>query len=148
MTGKILIPLLNNREEEESFLEKAIDEANFSPGFSKKAVEDSKEIVLVAVIDTGAMVGKFGFAASQMSQCNSTTEKCKELLEKKGVKVEDILEWGDTLSKISSTARLKKAKKIVMKKQDNHYFETLVKNLKKEGFELTLIEIPKPNPSG
>ena len=133
MTGKILIPLLNNREEEESFLE--------------KAVEDSKEIVLVAVIDTGAMVGKFGFAASQMSQCNLTTEKCKELLGKKGIKVEDILEWGDTLSKISSIAQLKKAKKIVMKKQDNHYFETLVKDLKKEGFEVAVIEMPLISPS-
>ena len=130
MTGKILIPLLNNREEEESFLEKAI--------------EGSKEVVLVAVIDTGAMVGKFGFAASQMSQCNSTTEKCRELLEKKGVKVEDILEWGDTLSKISSAAQLKKAKKIVVKKQDNLYFETLAKNLKKDGFEVEIIEIAQP----
>lgn len=125
MTVKALIALLNNHEEDDAFIDKASESIN--------------EAVLVVVIDTQAMVGKFGYAASQMSQGSSALEKCKESLGKKGIKAEDILEWGDTLSKITSMAKLKRVNKIILKKQDNHYFETLVKNLKKDGFEVDVI---------
>jgi hypothetical protein len=123
--GKVLIPLLNNNEEENAFLEAA------SGGIT--------EAVLVLVIDTGAMTGKFGFAASQIAHGNETIGKCKSVLAARGIQVEDVEEWGDTFSKINTVAKLKRIRDITVKNQDNHYFKNLVKMLRAENYEVKVI---------
>ena len=83
---KILIPLISRLENDEEFIELA-----FSEG---------KEIVLLLVIDTSAMFGGSGFAASDIRQGNGLLEEMKRAAETRGKKVEDITEWGDTQQKI------------------------------------------------
>ena len=52
---------------------------------------------------------------------------------------EEIIEWGDTQSKILNLALLRKVDKVVLKKQDNQYFEELVKKLKSEKVDVEVI---------
>ena len=96
---KILIPLLNNKEEEGEFIE--------------KAVTGVKEVVLILIVDMNATTESFGFATSQIAHGSEAIEKIKKSLQMKGISVEDIQEWGDTFSKINTTAKLKRVKKIV-----------------------------------
>ncbi len=122
---KILIPLLSKKENEGEFLEKAIVGAT--------------EIILLLIIDTNAMNQEFGFAASEISNGNALMEDVKALLGKKRKKADDILEWGDTLTKIDNMAKLRQVNKIVLMKQDNQYFRDLVKNLRKEKLDVEII---------
>ena len=122
---KIVIPLLSKQENNEDFLE--------------KAVEGAKEIIVLLVIDTEAMPGQFGYAATEIRHGNMLIEEIKERLEEKKKQCNDIIEWGNTLTKIDHIARLQKADKIVLQKQENKFFKDLVKELKKEGQKVEVI---------
>ncbi len=128
--AKIAIPLLNNKEEEGEFIENAI-----------KGV---KEVVLILVVDMNATTENFGFATSQISHGSEAIEKIKKSLQMKGISVEDVQEWGDTFSKINTTAKLKQVKKIVVKAQDNQYFRNLIKKLRNEKYEVEVIKETSP----
>jgi hypothetical protein len=115
---KILIPLISKEETSNAFIE--------------KAVKGAKEIILLLVIDTNAMHNSFGFAASEIRQGNMLIEDLKYLLKKKKKHVEEIIEWGNTATKIIQLTKLKEIQAIVLKKQENHFFNELVEKLRKE----------------
>lgn len=115
---KVLIPLVSKKEN--------------NPDFLQKATEGAKETILLLVIDKRELVGQFGFAASEIMQGNMLIEQIKKFLETKGKRARDIMEWGETTTKIEHTALLQKVDKIVLLEQKNEYFKSLVKQLSKK----------------
>ncbi len=114
---RVLIPLVSKKENNELFLQ--------------KATEGAKEITLLLVIDKKEMVGQFGFAASEIMQGTALIEQIKKFLVEHGKRAKEIVEWGDTETKIEHIAILQKADKVFLLEQDNEYFKSLVKCLKK-----------------
>lgn len=110
--------------------------------FLAKALENVEETVLLLVVDKDAMIGQFGFAATEIMQGNQLLEELSEKIKAQKIKCEDILEWGNTEQKILQLAELKKADKIVLLKQGNKYFEDLLKKLQKSKIEIQAIELP------
>lgn len=127
---KILIPVLSEQENEEEFIDKAVAGAN--------------DVLLLIVVDAGQKE-QFGFTTSYIQKARATMEEVKKAVGKKRKTCEDILEWGDTLSKIVNLALIRKVDKVVLKKQDNHYFKQIVKKLKEEKIEVETIGTEKKN---
>lgn len=115
---RVLLPILSQSENDEKFLEKAF--------------QGVKEAVVLLVVDRNAMTGLFGFAATEIMQGNKMVEEIADWLKGEKIKSEEVIEWGDTALKIEHVAKLKKADKIVLKKQSNQYFKQLVEKLEKE----------------
>ena len=109
---KVLIPLLSKEENKAEFLE--------------KATAGVKQLTLLTVIDTNSGKEKFGFTASQIGHCSNLAEDMRNKLKDNISDIDYITEWGDTLTKIEQIAQLKKIDKIVMKKQQNQFFDMLV----------------------
>lgn len=122
---KVLIPLLSKQENNEDFLD--------------KATAGAKQAILLLVVDTQAMHGQFGFAATEIRQGSMLLEQVKEILGEKRKPYKDIIEWGDTATKIEHIAKLNKADRVIMQKQNNKFFNDLVKNLKKQELEIETI---------
>ena len=121
---KILIPILSEREDDAEFLEKASKGAN--------------EIILLVVVDPSPKE-KFGFAAGFLQKGRAVMEAAKKRLGEKRKTAEDIIEWGDTQSKIINIALLRKVDRIVFYRQQNQYFNGLVNRLIKEKIETEVI---------
>ena len=122
---KVLIPLLSRHEN--------------SPGFLEKAVDGASQVVLLLIVDTKGMPGQFGFATTEIRQGNILMEDLKAKLREKRKPFNDIIEWGDTLTKIDHIAKLNKVDKIIMQKQENKFFNDIVKELEKQGVEIEII---------
>lgn len=126
---KVLIPILSENENDEQFIEEAI--------------KGAKEAILLLVIDANPKQ-EFGFTASHIQKGRKVMEIVRESLGKKRKKSEELIEWGDTKSKILNLALLRKVDKVAMKKQENQYFEELAKKLKAEKIEVQVIEAKIP----
>ena len=120
----ILLPILSDEENNEEFLEKAL--------------KGTRDIILLIIVDADSNL-EFGFAASQIQKARAVMEGVTEIIGKKRKRYEDIIEWGDTQSKILNLALLRKVDKVVLKKQENQYFEELVKKLKSEKVDVEVI---------
>lgn len=121
---RVLIPILSEKEDEKEFLEKATSGAN--------------EIILLVVVDPSPKE-RFGFAAGFLQKARSIMESAKKFLGGKRKSVEELIEWGDTQSKILNITLLRKVDKIVFYKQDNQYFNELLNRLIKEKIETEVI---------
>ncbi len=119
-----LIPILSEEENDDSFLEEAL--------------KGTREILLLIVVDTDQK-REFGFATSQIQKARKVLEEVGAAIGKKRKSYEDIIEWGDTQNKIINLALLRKVDSVTLKKQDNQYFEELVKKLKHEKIEVRII---------
>lgn len=129
---KILLPILSGKETNKEFL--------------KTAFKDADEAVLVLVIDQDAMAGVFGFATNEIRRGNDLIEELKMKVKKKKIKVDEVVEWGNTARKIENIIQLKNADKVVLVEQENEYFEKLVKELKEKvkiPVEIIKIEAPE-----
>lgn len=120
----ILMPLLSEKENDEKFLEQAL--------------KGTRDVILLIVVDTDSKE-EFGFAASHIQSARAVMEEVTTAIGKQRKKYEDIIEWGDTQSKIVNLALLRKVDKVVLKKQENQYFDDLVKRLKKEKIDVKII---------
>jgi len=120
----VLIPLLSEHENDEKFLEQAL--------------KGARDVILLIVVDADSKE-EFGFAASHIQKARLIMEEVKTTIGKKRKRSEDIIEWGDTQNKIMNIALLRKVDKVVLKKQENQYFEELVKKLKKEKIDVEVI---------
>ena len=121
----VLVPLLSRSENDSAFLE--------------LIAEKTEEAVLLVVIDTDSMLGGFGFAASDIRKGSDLMEQMGKALREKRVLVDDVLEWGDTATKIEHLAKLKKAEKVLLKRQENHYFEKLVEELEERKVKVEVV---------
>ena len=115
---RVLVPLLSKKEDSEEFVERVTAKA--------------KEIILLIVIDTAAMSGQFGFAAGEIAQANALMQKVKNAVGKKRKTCEDIIEWGDTATKIQHLAMLKEVDKIYLVRQDNQLSKKLLRELQEK----------------
>lgn len=122
---KVLIPLLSKQENDSEFIE--------------KATEGAKQAIVLLIIDTEAMHGQFGFAATEIRQGNMLLEEIKKTLSEKKILYKDIVEWGSTITTIDHIARLNNADKVILQKQNNKFFRDLVKGLKEQGLEINII---------
>jgi len=120
----VLLPILSDKENEDAFLEEAL--------------KGAKEVILLIVVDSETN-DEFGFATSHIQTARTILEEVKITVGKKRKKSEEILEWGNTASKILNIALLRKVDKVVLKQQENQYFEELVKKLRKEKIETQVI---------
>lgn len=125
----VLIPVISKKENSKEFLQKALS--------------GQKEVFLLGIMDTGAVAKNFGLAASEIGRVNEIIEEIKKELKEKGIKFDDALEWGDTQAQIINFAKLKKVRKVILAKQENKYFEDLVKKLKDNGFDMEIFEEEK-----
>ena len=124
-----IIPLISKKED--------------NPLFVAQACNNADELFLLLVVDTAAMPGQFGFAASEIGQGNGLMQNVKQQVEQRKVNCEDIMEWGDTESKIIHLVQLQKIGKVFLVKQDNQFFKNLVKALEeKTDAEITIIRLP------
>ena len=121
---KILIPILSEKENDADFIEKASKGAN--------------EVILLVVVDPNPKE-KFGFAAGFLQKARGVMDSAKKTLGQKRKSVDDMVEWGDTQSKIINISLLRKVDKIVLHKQDNQYFNELLNRLIKEKIETEVI---------
>ena len=124
---KGLVPILSKEE--------------WKPEFVNKVLEKADELVLLSVIDRSDLSGKFGFAATEIMQANKIMEGIEAELKKLKVKVESVVEWGQTALKIDHIARLKKCDCIFLQKQGTKYFKDLVKELEKIKDKKVQVEI-------
>ncbi|MCR4369084.1 MAG: hypothetical protein NUV67_04225 [archaeon] len=120
----LLMPILSEGENDEAFLEQALKGAN--------------NVILLIVVDAHTNE-EFGFATSHIQKARTILEQVKANIGKKRKHSEDLLEWGDTQNKVLNVALLRKVDKVVLRKQENHYFEELVKKLRAENLEVEVI---------
>ncbi len=114
---KVLIPILSKKENDEKFID--------------AAVIGAKEITLLVVVDTSLTSGGYGFASSEISQGNALMNDIRAMVGKKKKTCDDVLEWGETITKIDHIARLREVDKVVLQKQDNKFYSDLIETLKK-----------------
>jgi len=129
---KILIPIISRKEGNEEFIDKAL--------------EKTKELILLVVIDTALKLDDIGFTANNILLAREISEKISNKAKKKKIKVEELIEWGSTKNKIIQIAKLKKAEKIVFLKQENKFFEEIINQLKNEGLTIEIIEVKEEIP--
>ena len=106
---KVLIPLVTRLEDD--------------PNFLANATRNCDEAVLLLVIDTTEMLGKFGFAASGIMQGTALMGKIRAKLP--GKKVEEAMEWGGIAAKIVQVAERENADSIALKRHDSLYWRRL-----------------------
>jgi len=123
---KVLIPLLSKHESNEEFIEKAVRKAD--------------EVLLLIVIEKE---DSSFLKAADISSSTHFLEKVKKMIGKKRKKCEEFTEWGETSTKIKNTAIINNVDKIALLKQENQYFEDLVKKLREEKDLRNKIEIIK-----
>ncbi|MBI4209912.1 MAG: hypothetical protein HY544_00170 [Candidatus Diapherotrites archaeon] len=121
---KVLIPVLSETENDDAFID--------------TAVKGASEVLVLVVVDASPKE-KFGFTTAFISKARSVMEEVKKTVGKKKKTCEDILEWGDTQSKIVNIAMLRKVGRVYLKKQDNQYFRKLVKGLKEEKIDVEVV---------
>lgn len=121
---KVLIPILSETENDDVFLE--------------KAVTGAKEVILLLVVDASPK-DRFGFTTSFIQKARTVMEAVKKTVGMKRKPCEDIIEWGDTQGKIVNMALLRKVDRVFLKKQDNQYFEKLLRKLKEEKIDTEVI---------
>ena len=127
---RVLIPLVSGKENDEGFITEACAKAD--------------ELVLLLVVDTEAMPGGFGFAASEIGHGNLLMEEIKAIASGHGVDCNDLVEWGDTTTKIMHLIQLKEIKNVFLIKQENEFFKKLVKALREEASaEVEIFELPE-----
>jgi len=125
--SKVLVPLLSKREAEPAFIQAIANKAH--------------EIILLLVIDTHAMAGEFGFATNEIAVGNALMQKIKEAIGKKRKTCNDVIEWGDTATKIEHMAQLYHVDKVYVVKQENQFYKILVKDMKEKLPEIEIEEI-------
>jgi len=124
---KALVPLLSKRE--------------LAPAFIEAVASNAKEITLLLVIDTKGMAGEFGFATNEIAAGNHLMELVKTAFGRKRKTCDDIIEWGDTATKVGHFAQLHQVNKVFLVKQDNQFYKKLVKGLKEDLKGIEVIEV-------
>jgi len=102
------------------------------PAFIEAIASKAHEIILLLVIDTNAMSGEFGFATNEIAVGNALMQKIKATIGKKRKTCNDIIEWGDTATKLEHMAQLHNVDRICLVKQENHFYKSLVKDMKEK----------------
>lgn len=127
---KVLVPLLSKREAHPIFIEAIASKA--------------REVTILLVIDTHAMTGQFGFATNEIAAGNHLMELVKEAVGKKRKTCNDVIEWGDTATKIEHLAMLHSVDKIYLVWQDNQFFKKLLQDMQEtlKGIEIETVKLP------
>ena len=90
---KVLIPVISGKEA--------------SPAFLEQASKGAKSIIILFVVEPSMM-------SSEISHGSAVMREMRDALGKKRKKCEEIMEWGDTIRKITGTARLNNICKVAL----------------------------------
>ncbi|MBI4044348.1 MAG: hypothetical protein HY392_01435 [Candidatus Diapherotrites archaeon] len=121
----VLIPIISKHENDPQFLASATKEAG--------------KVFLLVIVDANVPDMSFGFTATEIGQGNTLMREIKRTLQDSGKEVVECLEWGETIPKIINFAKLKKIRRVALKKQDNHWFKKLARQLHEEKIETEII---------
>jgi len=123
---KVLVPLLTGKEKEKSFVE----------AFTTKV----DEVVLLQIVDKDFM-SKTASALGELRQSKATMEEIKKIVGGKKKKCFELTEWGSTIQKIIAIFVLQKVDTVFFVKQENQFFEDILKELKKKRIKFEVIEV-------
>ncbi len=112
------------------------------PEFIAAIAKDADSIILLFVVDSEAMPGRFGFAAGEIRIANATMDRIEHALREMNKPVKVSEEWGPMLKKIDNAARLYDVTEIRLLEQKNRFFEELVRELMQKGHRVTIIPLP------
>lgn len=123
---KVLVPLLTGKENNEDFVS----------AFTNKV----DEVILLQIVDKD-FKDRTASAIGGMRITRVAMEEIKKIVGSKKKKCTEHIEWGSTLKKIHSIAILQKVDKVFLVKQENQFFEDILKELKKDKVAVEVIEV-------
>lgn len=119
---KILVPLVTEKEDERSFLDRIAD---------SKLI---KEVILLFVVDKDKMGDvPAGFVGTKIKAAEDVMEKIKKDIPN-SIKVQERIEWGVWLDKISSISKLEKVDEIFLVETEED--KELLKELREREFNI------------
>jgi hypothetical protein len=124
---KILVPLLTGKEKNKVFLEAVTTKVD--------------EVILLQIVDKD-FLSRAGSAMGEMRQSRIVLEEMKKIIGQKKKKCDELTEWGSTISKILSISLLQKVDKVLLVKQENQFFEDILRELKKNKINVEVIDVP------
>jgi hypothetical protein len=122
----ILIPLLSGKEDNQAFI--------------NAVTQKGKKIILLQIVDK-EFLAKTSTAMGEVMQNHALLTKVKKALQSKKKTVDEVTEWGTTIKKIISIAILQKVDKVFFVKQNNQFFEDIIKAMQKEKIPYEIIEV-------
>jgi hypothetical protein len=120
----VLAPLLSGKENSDGYLE--------------AITSGAEKIILLQIVDREFM-NKTSTAMGEIMQFSTIMSEMKKKIGAKRKTCEEITEWGNTIKKILSIALIQEVDKVVLIKQDNKFFEEIVKELKKNKIKVELV---------
>lgn len=125
----VIIPVLSKKEK--------------NPEFLAQALREDREAMLVLPVDLKNQ--SMGFAASDILSGEELMEEAKRKISFMRKKADYVIEWGEAFHVIDHLAKLRRAQKVVLVKQDHAAFKELVKKLGAETeYRTEIIEVPEP----
>ncbi|MFA6268811.1 MAG: hypothetical protein WCW13_05310 [archaeon] len=123
---KVLVPLLTGKEKDSAFIEL----------FSSKV----DEVILLQITDKD-FKSKTASAIGELRYLRAALEEIKKVIGKKKKKCVEISEWGSTIQKLIGISILQKVDKVFLVKQNNQFFEDILKELKKNKIPFEVVEV-------
>ena len=123
---KVLVPLINGNERNEDFVNVITNKVD--------------EIVLLQIVDKD-FAAKTSSTIGELRQSKAAMEEIKRVIGLKKKKCVELTEWGSTIQKIVSNAILQKVDKVYFVKQNNQFFEDILKELKNKKIVYEVIEL-------
>ncbi len=123
---KILVPLLTGKEKNSVFLNAITDKVD--------------EVILLQIVDKD-FLSRAGLAMGEVRQSRIVLEEIKKFIGQKKKKCNELTEWGSTIPKIVSLALLQKVNKVILVKQENQFFEDILRELKKNKLKVETIDV-------
>lgn len=125
---KLLVPILTGRENEHIFVEAITSKVD--------------QIILLQIVDK-EFHSKAGSAIGEVRQLRIVVDELKKAIGAKKKKYDELTEWGNTIPKIISVALLQKVDKVVLVKQSNQFFDSILAELKKNKVAVEPISLPE-----
>jgi hypothetical protein len=123
---KVLAPIISGKENSSEYIKGITDKVD--------------KIVLLQIMDKEFM-NKTSNAMGEIMQFRNIVSEIKEKIGKKRKSCEEITEWGQTIKKIIAIAILQEVDKVVLVKQDNKFYEDILKELKKEKIKVEEVDV-------
>lgn len=123
---KVLVPLLSGKENDKEFVE----------AFTKQV----DEVVLLQIVDKD-FKDRTASAIGGMRQSRVAMEEIKKVVGAKKKKCTELIEWGSTIQKIHAIAVIQKVDRVFLVKQENQFFDDILKELKKDKITVEIIEV-------
>ncbi|MCX6803610.1 MAG: hypothetical protein NTY48_03490 [Candidatus Diapherotrites archaeon] len=124
---KVLVPLLTGFEKDPIFVSAVTDKVD--------------EVILLQIVDK-EFHARAGSAIGEVRQLRLVLDELRKSIGAKKKKCVELTEWGSTIQKIISLVLLQKIDKVYLVKQNNQFFEDILKALSKNKIKYGVIDVP------